>query len=66
MNGDPNPVTNNPYYTAGNNPKSRISSLIFSTMFSLIFFCLGVFGMTEFYSTTDAYESVKKQELLNI
>ena len=66
MNGNPNPVINNPSYTAGNNPKSRISSLIFSMMFSLIFFCLGVFGMTEFYSTTDAYKSIKKLEWLNI
>ena len=60
MNGVPNSVVNNPSYTAGNDCKSRISSLIFSMMFSLIFFCLGIFGMTEFYSTTDSYKYIEK------
>jgi len=60
MNLNINPVVNNPSYTAGNNCASRISQLIFLMIFSLIFFCLGIFGMTEFYSTTDSYKSINK------
>ena len=60
MNLNINPVVINPSYTTGHNCAARISELIFLMIFSLIFFCLGIFGMTEFYSTTDSYKSINK------
>lgn len=40
--------------------RSRICILITLLILSLIYFCIGIFGITEFYSTTDTYKNAYK------
>ena len=47
-------------HPSANRQRSRMSLLIALLILSLIFFCVGIFGITEFYSTTDTYKYTYK------
>ena len=53
-------VANSPQNSASNNCRSRLSTLSGLIIISLIFSCLGIFAITEFYSSTDSYNSIYK------
>ena len=60
------PKTNNGVvvHPGASHCRSRISLLITLLILSFIYFCIGILGITEFYSTTDTYKNAYKKGLV--
>ena len=60
------PKTNNGVvvHPGASHCRSRKSLLITLLILSFIYFCIGIFGITEFYSTTDTYKNAYKKGLV--
>ena len=60
------PKTNNGVvvHPGASHCRSRKSLLITLLILSFIYFCIGILGITEFYSTTDTYKNAYKKGLV--